>query len=211
MEASSKSSSDLKADKDTRASLLVAKKCPSDPLPLFLQELPKIPCGSIGDERVLRALRLGEGTLRIFSALSTAPPVWAGTFPEGASRALLSAPSVAIFLRLRFSDAGEKSQRFLGPKSALPPQRALRFVLATKKRKRLRFFLRFFEEKDVPIAVWWGRCLPASSRRPWKPLLRVSASGRVSASLRIVFAIVTDSVWYCVMVLSCLQVVPFVV
>ena len=61
----------------------------------------------------------------------------------------LSAPSVAIFLRLRlrFSDAGEKSQRFLGPKSAPPLcQRALRFFL-----RRIVASdgdsLRFFEEK----------------------------------------------------------------
>ena len=40
----------------------------------------------------------------------------------------LSAPSVAIFLRLRlrFFDVGEKSQRFLGPWMVLPPYRALR-------------------------------------------------------------------------------------
>ena len=39
---------------------------------------------------------------------------------------------------------------------------------------------------------------------PWKPLLRVSVSGRVVCELAL---LVCDSVWYYVMVLSCLQVV----
>ena len=39
------------------------------------------------------------------------------------------------------------------------------------------------------FATRWGWCLPASSRRPWKPLLRVSVFGVVSARLRLVSAI----------------------
>ena len=64
----------------------------------------------------------------------------------------LSAPSVAISLRLRwrlhFSDGGEKSQRFFGA-CAFPPREPCDF-LATKSRKRLRFFWRFFVEKKHP-------------------------------------------------------------
>ena len=51
----------------------------------------------------------------------------------------LSAPSIAVFLRLRFSDAGEKSQRFFGPK-----------VSSLSAREPCDFFLR---QKLLAIAV----------------------------------------------------------
>ena len=56
-----------------------------------------------------------------------------------------SAPSVAIFLRLRlrFSVSGGKSQRFFGfQKCPPPPQESHAIFLATENRKRLRFFAR---------------------------------------------------------------------
>ena len=72
---------------------------------------------------------------------------------------LLSAPSVAIFLRLRlrFSDTGGNRSEVLDPKSALLPQESLTIFLATKSRKRLRFLLRFLGKKSVLTAVWLAR------------------------------------------------------
>ena len=53
-------------------------------------------------------------------------------------------PSVAIFLRLRFSDAGEKSQRCFGPrKCSFSPQKALRLFLATKIASDCEYFCDF--------------------------------------------------------------------
>ena len=52
-----------------------------------------------------------------------------------------------------------------------------------------------------------GVCPPPRGDR-WKPLLRVSVSGRFVCELALR---VCDNVWYCVMVLSCLQDVPLVV
>ena len=53
-----------------------------------------------------------------------------------------------------FLTQAKKPQRCLGPKSAFSPPKSLAISLATKSRKRLRFILRFFEEKSVPTSVW---------------------------------------------------------
>ena len=62
-------------------------------------------------------------------------------------------------LRLRFSVAVEKSQRFWGSKSVLRPQESLAIFPCDEKSLAIAilfffFCSRFFEEKGVPTAVW---------------------------------------------------------
>ena len=87
----------------------------------------------------------------------------------------LSAPSVVILLRsrLRFSDAGEKLQQFLGPKSSLAPREPCDL---------------FFNEKSQAIAI-----LVVISRRSASPL----RFGRRRGRLRQKIAAICDcDVWF---------------
>ena len=70
----------------------------------------------------------------------------------------------------------KRLQRFLGPQKCFSPlpQRALRsFFVATKSRKRLRFFCGFSRRKASPLWFGGGRGPAASPRRPLETVLRL--------------------------------------
>ena len=103
-----------------------------------------------------------------------------------------SAIAIAIFRR-------EKVAAILYP---FPPQKALRFFLATENRQRLRFFLRFFEGKKVPtsgcLRVRWGERLGKPTgleSEPFEPtVLRDSLRASPSTVGRVIGK--TDGPWF---------------